>query len=99
MLLTSRPSREGAGPDGSFVSTRACNLRVPGANPGRDGYLSSRLCINSALNCSKAWSVQYCLWHCALYRVLEVIRNKSRAESRLRASFCRDNAMIVQKWT
>ena len=30
-----------AGPDGSFVSTGACNLEVPGWNPGRDGYLTS----------------------------------------------------------
>ena len=34
-----------AGPDISFVSTEACNLEVPGANPGRAGYLSSWLCI------------------------------------------------------
>ena len=34
-----------AGPDGSFVSTSACNLEVPGSNPGRDGYLSSWSCI------------------------------------------------------
>ena len=45
-----------AGPDGSFVSTGAYNLEVPGSNPGRG--LSSWLCIYSALNCSKAWSVQ-----------------------------------------
>ena len=25
-----------AGPDGSFVSTGACNLEVPGSNPGSD---------------------------------------------------------------
>ena len=25
-------------PDGSFVSTGACNLGVPGSNPGRAGY-------------------------------------------------------------
>ena len=30
-----------AGPNGSFVSTGACNLEVPGSNPGRAGYLSS----------------------------------------------------------
>ena len=30
-----------AGPDGSFVSTGACNLGVLGSNPDRDGYLSS----------------------------------------------------------
>ena len=40
-----------AGPDGSFVSTGACNLGVLGSNPGRDGYLSSWLCIYSAPNC------------------------------------------------
>ena len=33
------------GPDGSFASTGACNLRVRGSNPDRDGYLSSWLCI------------------------------------------------------
>ena len=31
--------------DGSFVSTGACNLEVPGSNPGRAEYLSSWLCI------------------------------------------------------
>ena len=55
-----------AGPDGLFVSTGACNLGVPGLNPGRDVYLSSMLYIYSAPNCSKAWSVQCCLWYCAL---------------------------------
>ena len=30
-----------------FPSTGACNLGVPGSNPGRDGYLSSWLCICS----------------------------------------------------
>ena len=38
----------GAGPDGSFVSTGACNLEVPGSNPGPAEYLSSWLCIYSA---------------------------------------------------
>ena len=36
------------GPDGSFVSTGNCNMnmmKVPGSNPGLDGYLSSWLCI------------------------------------------------------
>ena len=28
-------SQSGSGPDGSFVSTGACNLGVPGSNPGR----------------------------------------------------------------
>ena len=46
-------------PDGSFVSTGACNLGVPGSNPDRDGYCSSWLCIYSAPNCSKAWSAAY----------------------------------------
>ena len=35
----------------------ACNLEVPGSNPGRAEYLSSWFCIYSAPNCSKAWSV------------------------------------------
>ena len=47
-----------AGPDGSFVSTGACNLGVPGSNPGRNGYLSLWLCIYSAPNCSNEWSIQ-----------------------------------------
>ena len=34
-----------ADPDGLFVSTGACNLGVPGSHPGREGYLSSWLCI------------------------------------------------------
>ena len=72
-------NRAMAGRDGSFVSAGACNLVVPDLNPGRDGYLSSWLCIYSAPNCSKAWSVQCCLWYCALERTIEVIRNKSRA--------------------
>ena len=43
-------SRCVAGPGGSFVSIGACNLGVPGSNPGRDGYLSSWLCVYSAPN-------------------------------------------------
>ena len=35
----------------------ACNLEIPGSNPGRAEYLSSLFCIYSAPNCSKAWSV------------------------------------------
>ena len=50
-----------AGPDGSFVSTGACNLEVPSSNPGRAWYLSSWLCIYSAPNCLKTWNVQCCL--------------------------------------
>ena len=47
----------------ALVSTGACNLDVPGSNPGQAGSLSSWLCIYmySALKCSKAWSVQCCL--------------------------------------
>ena len=55
-----------AGFDGSFISTGACHLEEPGSNPGRAGYLSSWLCMSSAPNCSEEWSVQYCLWYCAL---------------------------------
>ena len=57
----SRITSQLAGPEGSFVLTGACNLEVPGSNPGQSGYLSSCLCICSAPNCSKAWSVQCCL--------------------------------------
>ena len=35
------------GPNGSLLSTRACNLEVPCSSPGRAGYLSSWLCILS----------------------------------------------------
>ena len=56
-----------AGPDGSFVSTGACNLGVPGSNPGRDGYLSSWLCIYTVLQTvqrhgvySAAYGTRYC---------------------------------------
>ena len=52
-----------------------------------DIILSSWLCIYSAPNCSKAWSVQCYLRYFTLYRAL---KDKSRAYSRLRASFCRD---------
>ena len=41
-----------ASPDGSCVSTGACKAEVPGSNPGRDGYLSSWLCIGP-IQCSK----------------------------------------------
>ena len=37
-----------AGPDGSFVSTRACNLEVPGSNPGR-ADISHRGCAYTVL--------------------------------------------------
>ena len=55
-----------AGPDGSFVSTEACNLEVPGSSSGRAGYLTSWLCICSVPNCSKVWIVQCCLWDCTI---------------------------------
>ena len=37
--------------------SEACNLEVPGSNPGRGGYLSSWLCIYSAPNCSNDCTV------------------------------------------
>ena len=37
-----------AGPDGSFVSTGACNLGVPGSNLGRGGYFH-RSCAYTVL--------------------------------------------------
>ena len=39
------------------------------------GFLSSGLCLYSAPNCSKTWSVQCFLWYCALWH-LEVIRKE-----------------------
>ena len=56
----------GAGPDGLFVSTGACNLDVPGSNPGRAGYLLSWLCIYSASNFQRhgVYSVAYGTVHC-----------------------------------
>ena len=53
---------------GSFLSNGACNLKVPGLNPGRAGYLSLWLCIYSASDFSKSWSVQCRLWYCALLK-------------------------------
>ena len=47
---------------GLFVSAGACNLEVPGSNPGRAGYLSWWSCIDSAQYCLKAWREQCCLW-------------------------------------
>ena len=63
-----------ANPGGSFLTTGAApmahscrlglvttgKLEVPGSNPGRAGYVSSWLCICTAPNCLKAWSVQFC---------------------------------------
>ena len=46
---------------GSFDPTVDRKSEVLGSNPGRVGYLSSRLCIYSAPSCLKAWSVQWCL--------------------------------------
>ena len=42
-----------AGRDGSFVSTGVFNLKVPGSNPGRPGYLSSWLCVVVHIQSSK----------------------------------------------
>ena len=36
--LFQRCAARDAGPDGSLVSTGACNLGVPGLNPNRYGY-------------------------------------------------------------
>ena len=38
-----------AGPDGPFVSTETCNLKIPGSNTGRAGYWSSWLRIYTVL--------------------------------------------------
>ena len=46
----------------------ACNLEVPGSNPGRAGYLSSWFCIYSAPNCSKAWSVYSAAYATVYYK-------------------------------
>ena len=46
----------------------ACNLEVPGSNPGRAGYLSSWFCIYSAQNCSKAWSVYSAAYATVYYK-------------------------------
>ena len=52
-------------PDGSFVSTGACNLEVPGSNPGPAGYFLLWLCIYSAQTV-RIPGVQCCLWYWAL---------------------------------
>ena len=51
--------------DRSFCPVAAQNywIRIPA---GSDRYLSLGFRIYSAPNCSKAWSVQCCLWYCAL---------------------------------
>ena len=51
------PGTTPAGPDGSSGPLVARNSEVLGSNPGWVGCLSSRLCIYSGPNCSKAWSV------------------------------------------
>ena len=55
-----------AGPDGSYGPVEYQNSEVLGLNPGRVGYVSSKLCMYSALNRSKAWGLQCYLWYCAL---------------------------------
>ena len=52
----------------SYRLHRACNLEVPGSNPGRAGYLSSWLCIYSAPNCSNAWSVYSAAYATVYYK-------------------------------
>ena len=39
-----------------------------GSNPDRVGYLLSQLCIHSAPNWSKAWSVQWCVYGTVYYK-------------------------------
>ena len=50
-----------------------CNLEVPGSNPlvGPDICHWGWAYIYSASNCSKAWSVECCLWYCALKKTLK----------------------------
>ena len=92
------PSSMRACPNGSFGWFVARKSEVLGSNSKRAGCISSGLCIFSAPNGSKHWSVQcvYGIVHCK-----EPLQSfdKSRTKSRLRASFCRDIAMIVQKAT
>ena len=57
-----------AGPDGSSVSSGACNLGVPGSNPGRDGYLSSWLCIYTALQAVQAHGVYSAAYGTVYYK-------------------------------
>ena len=52
----------------SYRQHGACNLEVPGLYPGRAGYLSSWLCIYSAPNCSKAWSVYSAAYATVYYK-------------------------------
>ena len=51
----------GTGPDGSFDPVVARNSEVLASNSDRFVCLSTRLCIYSAPNCSKACIVQRCL--------------------------------------
>ena len=89
-----------ASSDGSFLSTGACNLEVPGSNPGQIWclILSSWLGIYSAPNCSKAWvhSVSYGIVH---YKEPLKPFEIDYGTVQLPVSFCRDNTMIVQKAT
>ena len=68
-----------AGPDGSFVSTGACNLEVPGSNPGQAWYVSSWLCIYMLQTVQRhgMYSAAYGAVH--YKEPLKSNRNKSRA--------------------
>ena len=57
-----------AGYTGSFVSTGACNLEVPGSNPGRAGYLLSWLCIYSDPICSPGYGVYSAVYGTVHYK-------------------------------
>ena len=50
-----------------------------GSNPGRVGYLLSQLCIYSAPDCSKARSVQWCLYGIVYHKEPLKLFDKSRA--------------------
>ena len=64
--------------DSSFVSTEDCNqVRISvGSDICHPGCAYTLL--YSSPNCSKAWSVQCCLWYTVHYKKkIEVIRNKN----------------------
>ena len=59
---STRYPRDAAGPYSSFVSTRACNLDVPGLHPGRAEYICHRGCAYTVLQ-----TVQRDGMYCAAY--------------------------------
>ena len=80
-----------AGPDGSFVFTGACNMKVPGLDPGRG-------CANTVLQ-----TVQRCGVYSVSYITLHYDEPLKSFEIRVgnspgfRASFCRDIASMCRK--